>query len=221
MQRLNFYKLNIKKDFFNFKNSIITSTQNNLNDGYIDTLEVSKEHLHATFYKKILINERVLNPSGDYEDINYYTYQNIEFFIFIDNEITTLAVINQPKSLKSFISFLKRNDSLFFSLGNYLIDLKESIKNNSFKIIKAKFIDVELTTNSFAIIEINSNKNALSDFKLLNVKGDSELVKVKLIEEYKNILIESEFTNKANFSIKIEHLDFNLIYYFYEKYIKL
>jgi len=221
MKRLNFYKLNLNKDFLNFKKSILSSTQSNLEEGYINPLEVGEDYLHAIFYKKILINERILNPLGDYESINYYTYQNIEFFIFIKNKIITLAILNQPKSLKNFISFLKKKDSLFFSLGNYLIDIERAIKDRPFKILKAKFIDVELSTNSFATIEINSNNNALTDFQLLDIKGKSELVRVKLIEEYKNILIESEFTNKANFSVKIEHLDYNLIHHLYEKYIIL
>ncbi len=38
------------------------------------------------FYKKISINERILNPLGDYENINYYIYQNIEFYIFSHNK---------------------------------------------------------------------------------------------------------------------------------------
>ncbi|AZB98881.1 hypothetical protein DKE45_012170 [Acinetobacter pittii] len=59
---------------------------------------------------------------------------------------------------------MKKNDSLFFSLGNYSIDIKKSLENNTLKILKAKFIDVELSTKSFANIEINSNQNALSDF---------------------------------------------------------
>lgn len=221
MQRLNFYKLNLKKDFFTFKKSLITSTTNNVDVGYINSLEISDDHLHAIYYKKVLITERILNPLGDYEDINYYTYQNIEFFIFLDNGIVTLTIINQPKSLKNLISFFKKNDSLFFSLSNYLIDIKKSLEFNTIKIIKAKFIDVELSTESFATIEINSSKNALSDFNLINLKGNSELVKVKVIESYKNLFIESEFSNKANFSIKIENLDFNLITYFYKKYIKI
>ncbi|MDQ9812939.1 hypothetical protein RFZ01_00520, partial [Acinetobacter pittii] len=117
--------------------------------------------------------------------------------------------------------FLKKNDSLFFSLGNYSIDIKKSLENNTLKILKAKFIDVELSTKSFANIEINSNQNALSDFELFKLKGNNELVKVKVIENYKNLYIESEFNNKATFSIKIEHLDFYLISYFYEKYINI
>ncbi|WP_213075635.1 hypothetical protein, partial [Acinetobacter baumannii] len=63
--------------------------------------------------------------------------------------------------------------------------------------------------------------NALSDFELFKLKGTSELVKVKVIENYKNLYLESEFNSKATFSIKIEHLDFNLISYFYYKYINI
>ncbi|MEI2489846.1 hypothetical protein VVF85_09515, partial [Acinetobacter baumannii] len=125
------------------------------------------------------------------------------------------------KSIKNFIAFLKKNDSLFFSLGNYSIDIKKSLENNTLKILKAKFIDVELSTKSFANIEINSNYNALSDFELFKLKGTSELVKVKVIENYKNLYLESEFNSNATFSIKIEHLDFNLISYFYYKYINI
>ncbi len=58
-------------------------------------------------------------------------------------------------------------------------------------------------------------------FELFKLKGNNELVKVKVIENYKNLYIESEFNNKATFSIKIEHLDFYLISYFYEKYINI
>uniref|UniRef100_UPI00148F2E23 hypothetical protein n=1 Tax=Acinetobacter seifertii TaxID=1530123 RepID=UPI00148F2E23 len=137
------------------------------------------------------------------------------------NKNVTLYIINQPKSIKIFIAFLKKNDSLFFSLGNYSIDIKKSLENNTLKILKAKFIDVELSTKSFANIEINSNYNALSDFELFKLKGTSELVKVKVIENYKNLYLESEFNSKATFSIKIEHLDFNLISYFYYKYINI
>lgn len=222
MQRLNFYKLNLKKDFHTFKKSLIECCTDNIESGYINALEMNENYLHAVFYKKIQINERILNPIGDYEYISYYIYQNIEFFIFsdLDKNIATLTIINQPKSLKNIISFFKKNDSLFFSLSNYSINIKRCLEKNTLKIIKAKFIDVELSTDSFANIEINSNKNALLDFNLFNLKGNSELVKVKVIESYKNLFIESEFSNKANFSVKIEHLDFNLINYFYEKYIK-
>ncbi|MFG4567650.1 hypothetical protein ACFZ9Z_16995, partial [Acinetobacter baumannii] len=143
------------------------------------------------------------------------------FYIFSHNKNVTLCIINQPKSIKNFIAFLKKNDSLFFSLGNYSIDIKKSLENNTLKILKAKFIDVELSTKSFANIEINSNYNALSDFELFKLKGTSELVKVKVIENYKNLYLESEFNSKATFSIKIEHLDFNLISYFYYKYINI
>ncbi|HAV2816641.1 TPA: hypothetical protein JI136_10260 [Acinetobacter baumannii] len=220
MQRLNFYKLNINKDYYNFKKTLITSS-NDIEAGYINTLESKDDCLHAIFYKKISINERILNPLGDYENINYYIYQNIEFYIFSHNKNVTLCIINQPKSIKNFIAFLKKNDSLFFSLGNYSIDIKKSLENNTLKILKAKFIDVELSTKSFANIEINSNYNALSDFELFKLKGTSELVKVKVIENYKNLYLESEFNSKATFSIKIEHLDFNLISYFYYKYINI
>ncbi|KKC43509.1 hypothetical protein [Acinetobacter sp. V2] len=218
MQRLNFYKLNLHKDFSNFKKNLITSS-NDIDAGYITTYEVKEDYIHAIYYKKISINERILNPSGDYEEISYYIYQNIEFYIFCHKKNITLAIINQPKSIKNFISFLKNNDSLFFSLSNYTINIKNSLEKNTLKILKAKFIDVELSINSFANIEINSNQNALSDFEILKLRGSSELIRVKVIENYKNLFIESEFNNKATFSIKIEHLDFNLISYFYEKYI--
>lgn len=220
MQRLNFYKLNIKNDFYLFKKSLITHS-NDIDVGYINLIDSSEYYIHAIYYKKILFNERILNPLGEYENISYYTYQNIEFFIFLNNNITTLTIINQPKSIKNFISFLKKCDSLFFSIDNYSIDILKSLENNTLKILKAKFIDVELTTNSFANIEINSKKDALSDYQLLRLKGNSELIKVKVIENYRNIFIETEFNNKATFSIKVDHLDFNLINYFYDKYIKL
>ena len=218
MQRLNFYKLNIRKDFYDFKKSLITHS-NNIDIGYINLIDSKDEYIHAIFYKKILINERILNPVGGYENISYYTYQNIEFFIFSHSKKITLSIINQPKSIKKFLSFLKKGDGLFFSIENYAINISKSLENNTLKVLKAKFIDVELSINSFASIEINSSKDALSDYHLLKLKGKSELVKVKVIENYRNIFIESEFSNKATFSIKIEHLDFNIINYFYDKYI--
>lgn len=218
MQRLNFYKLNLKKDFFSFKKSLITQS-NDIDNGYINLIETKDSFIHANYYKKTQFNERILNPFGDYENISYYTYQNIEFFIFLNEKNTTLTIINQPKSIKNFLSFLKKSDSLFFSIDNYSIDILKSLENNTLKVLKAKFVDVELTTNSFANIEINSSKDALSDYQLLKLKGTSELTKVKVIENYRNILIESEFNNKATFLIKVEHLDFNLISYFYDKYI--
>ena len=150
MQRLNFYKLNIRKDFYDFKKSLITHS-NNIDIGYINLID--------------------------------------------------------------------SKDGLFFSIENYDINISKSLENNTLKVLKAKFIDVELSINSFASIEINSSKDALSDYHLLKLKGKSELVKVKVIENYRNIFIESEFSNKATFSIKIEHLDFNIINYFYDKYI--
>ncbi|QQT94534.1 hypothetical protein [Acinetobacter johnsonii] len=218
MERLNFYKLNIKQDFYSFKKSLITNS-NNIDVGYINLIDSKDNFIHANYYKKILFNERILNPLGDYENISYYNYQNIEFFIFLNKENTTLTIINQPKSIKNFLSFLKKCDSLFFSIDNYSIDILKSLENNTLKVLKAKFIDVELTTNSFANIEINSSKDALSDYQLLKLRGASELIKVKVIENYRNTFIESEFNNKATFSIKIDHLDFNLINYFYDKYI--
>lgn len=218
MQRLNFYKLNIKKDFFSFKKSLITQS-NDIDNGYINLIDTRDNLIHANYHKKTQFNERILNPFGDYENISYYTYQNIEFFIFLNEKNITLTIINQPKSIKSFLSFLKKSDSLFFSIDNYSINILKSLKNNTLKVLKAKFVDVELTTNSFANIEINSSKDALSDYQLLKLKGACELTKVKVIENYRNILIESEFNNKATFSIKVEHLDFSLINYFYDKYI--
>lgn len=218
MQRLNFYKLNIKKDFLSFKESLIMQS-NDINNGYINLIDTRDNLIHANYYKKTQFNERILNPFGDYENISYYTYQNIEFFIFTNEKYTTLTIVNQPKSIKNFLSFLKKNDSLFFSIDNYSVDILKSLENNTLKVLKAKFVDVELTTNSFANIEISSSKNALFDYQLLRLKGTSELTKVKVIEKYRNIFIESEFNNKAAFSIKVEHLDFNLLNYFYDKYI--
>ena len=132
-----------------------------------------------------------------------------------------LIVKDQPKSLKSFINFLKKNDSLFFSVNNCNIDMQKLFFKNEFKVIKAKFINVELSINSFANIEINSRDNALIDYNILKLNGGKKLVKVKILESFDDISFECEFNDKATFSIKIDFINHNLIKYLFDSYILL
>lgn len=220
MQRINFYKLNLKYSFENFKQALITSPSS-LIDGYIFVHDVRDKVIHASFHKKVVITDRIKNPNGDYEQIEYYVYQNIEFFIFTENDLINLAILDQPKSIKFFLSFLKKSDSLFFSIDNHHIDINSKVINEAnSKIIKVKFSNLHLSKNSYADIEILSNLNALADAKTLHISENSKIHRIKLIEHYHNLFFETEFNDKASFSIKIDRIDFNIIHFLFEKYIK-
>ena len=88
-----------------------------------------------------------------------------------------------------------------------------------FKIIKAKFNDVELSNNAFANIEVNSSANALNDFNLLQLKGSKKLTKLKIIEDFDDIYFECEFNEKASFLLKIDYVNLKLIRHIFDKYI--
>lgn len=217
-QRINFYKLNLKKSFEDFRKSLIIAPSKAEN-GFITVIESKDEYLYANFHIKLLIEERIQNPFGEYEKINYYIYQKIGFFIFNRNNEVSLGLLNQPKSIKYFTNFLKKCDSLFFSITNYNINLKQNLLNRNIKIIKAKFADVELSTNSYACIEITSKNDAISDFNLLTTNGFKKLTRVKIIEDFENIYFENEFNEKATFSLKIDNINYHIVNYIYEKYI--
>jgi hypothetical protein len=218
MFRLNFYKLNTKKDFKDFIKSILTSSTD-VEKGYIQTLEQKEDSLHAIFYLKVLVEEKISDPFGGTENITYYSYQKIEFFIYKSEKYLLLVIKDQPKSLKKFIDYLKNNDSLFFSINNFNIKMENLFEKIIFKIIKAKFNDVELSNNAFANIEVNSSANALNDFNLLQLKGSKKLTKLKIIEDFDDIYFECEFNEKASFLLKIDYVNLKLIRHIFDKYI--
>lgn len=218
MLRLNFYKLNTKKNFHDFIKSVLVASSD-IEKGFIQPLEHKEDSIHAFFYLKILVEEKISDPFGGSEKITYYSYQKIEFFIYKINEHVVLVIKDQPKSIKQFIDYLKQNDSLFFSLNNFKIDMERLFDRKIFKIIKAKFTDVELSNNAFANIEIHSTGNALNDFEVLRLKGGKKLTKVKIIEDFDDIYFECEFNEKASFSLKMDCLNLKLIRHIFDSYL--
>ena len=81
MLRLNFYKLNTKKEFKDFVRNILISSSD-IETGYIQALENKENSLHAIFYLKILVEEKISDPFGGLEKITYFSYQKIEFFLY-------------------------------------------------------------------------------------------------------------------------------------------
>lgn len=156
----------------------------------------NKECLEIKSSEKIKSKIKIINSNGDISFMEYETYQNILFSIFIYDNTLYLTLHNPPRSLRGFFN-------IFSCLAGDNYSIKE-LELNLYKLSEyftekyncsIKFVEIEkvsLNHQSFANVEVHSSENALKDFNELIEKNNLNLSKITF--RILNLFSESNIT---------------------------
>lgn len=139
--------------------------------GY-DVEFLDHKSLLATYIEKLILNEKIIYPSGEEQFLEYERYSYVKFCLtHISKNIYILRVQDAPKSLAGFFNSIKSILESSLSIESIKIDASCVIKYimaspifSQVKISQAKFSGIKISDESSAKIEVNSISNALEDF---------------------------------------------------------
>jgi hypothetical protein len=212
MNRLQIHKINLPDSFKSSISKFVDENQTKRTQELgISEIDFDDFSFSGSFFKKIKVKETFLNPFGKEECYEYDYYFSQAFNIYCINEKSYLVIMSPQRSLKYFYEYLHSIFKHGFYIDNHKLDLNKVINklelNPNFKILKAKFNEVSLSTNSKANVEIISNLNAVKDFGIRFGQTHHQLCKVKMSYTFDKQNINMEISQ--NGSIQTDQESFN------------
>lgn len=183
MNKIYLYRIKTKKtigEFYkSFKNFDTKNSKFSFNVEYFN-----KDILEVKSFEKIKSKIKVISPNGDLNFIEYETYQNIIFSLFIYQENLYLATHNPPRSVRSFFNLFSLIAGQGYSIEELNFNLSSFADYFTAKYnCSIKFVEIEkisLNHQSYANVEVFSSGNALEDFNEFIEKNNLNLNKISI-----------------------------------------
>ena len=220
MFRFKYYKITSKSTIKEIT-SILKDNNYQENKKYgFELIDFEYDFVEAKYHEKTLIKERIINPLGGEENIEYIKYLQIFFGIIkVDKNTLLLKIESAPRSIKQFILYLfdlqgiESITPLFLDIEEIYNHLLKTPELSRLKVNKLLISSIMINKNSSARIEIKSNDNAYKDFKASynykSYKIENMHLDIRYLEKPYNIYISSNGSLK--FSKDITPLVENLI----------
>lgn len=175
--------------------------------------ETIQNGVSATFNRKSIVLEPVLDPFGDMLEFERVIFDQIDFSIqTISNRSCLLTFYNPPKTVKPFIDFLSSDDGVDIAYGNLAIDLRnfmKVIRDNFglkvFGISKVKVSNIPVAEKTKATLELSSSSDALRDLKLFIGNDNFKLDKIKATGLFHESKLVFEISSSASATVPQEY----------------
>lgn len=212
--RLKWMRLKIRTDSYAIFDFIKNTPYSDAIGAGFTKFEAINNGVSATFNKKTVILEPVSDPFGDILEFERVIFDQISFSIQnISNKICLLTFYSPPKTVKPFIDFLSKEDSLNVAYGSLSVDLHSFMKTiredfgvKIFGISKVKVSNLPVTEKTRACLELNSSGDALHDLESFVDNSDYKLDKIKAGGFYEDSKINFELTSGASAVVPEEHI---------------
>lgn len=175
--------------------------------------EVLDNGITATFNKKLVVLEPVLDPFGDIVEYERIVFDHINFSLYkLSNRVFLITFYNPPKTVKSFIDFLSQAEGLRVSYGNISVNLKDFLTLmrvefgvKVFGIPKVKISNFPISEKTKAALELNSSGDALTDLKEFTRDENFTLEKIKMVGFILSSKVSFEISSSACATVPEEH----------------
>lgn len=204
--RLKWMRLKIRTDSGNIFNFIRSTPYSDEVGAGFTKCESINNGIIATFNKKLVVLEPVLDPYGEINEYERVIFEHISFSLEqLSNKIFLITFYNPPKTVKSFIDFLSQAEGLNVSYGNISIDLKNLLTLlrmefgiKIFGIPKIKISNLPVSEKTKASLELNSSGDALFDLKKFTSSEEFTLEKIKVSGFIESSKVSFELSSTAS-----------------------
>lgn len=205
-RRLKWMRLKIRTDSEEIFNFIRKKSYSDVIGAGFTKYETIHNGVSATFNRKSIVLEPVLDPFGDIFEFERIIFDQIDFSIqIISNRSCLLTFYNPPKTVKPLIDFLSSNDGVDIAYGNLAIDLRnfmKVIRDNFgvkiFEISKVKVSNIPVAEKTKATLELSSSSDALKDLKAFIGNDDFKLDRIKATGLFYDSKLAFEISSSAS-----------------------
>lgn len=169
-------------------------------------VELSHDGITATFNKKVIVFDPVLDPFGEMIEFERVVFEQVCFSIkVINGALCLLTLYNPPKSVRSFIDYLSGADGVSVAFGNVSLDINHFmhiIRNDFgfkvFGISKVKISNLPVAEKTKAMLELSSTGDALNDLKHFIGNEKFQLDKIKVVGVLNSLRSSFELSSVAS-----------------------
>ena len=186
-KRLKWLMIKTKFDLNELHSFFFKHTFSSLSEFGFLNIQGNENKVSSTYIEKQTSHQEYIDPLGVRYEQKLISYVEFDFLIeYIDKDYLLLSIINPPKSIKKFVSFICESFNYMISFGAVnlcLIDVIDKIKSHSeihlFVIKKINISGLKLNDSSTASVEIISKNNALKEVDIYTNGLSYSIEKIK------------------------------------------